>query len=112
MIRLECIIRPERFDDVYAALEDLGVTGITVTEVRGCGRQRGYRERQRMGEYQLRLLPKIKLELVVEDARAPAVQQTLLEAARTGEIGDGKIFAWRIDDAVRIRTGERGEAAL
>lgn len=112
MTRLECILRPERFEEALASLEDLGVFGLTVTEVRGCGRQLGQRERQRMGEYQLRLTPKIKVELVVPDDRAEELSRVLIEAARTGEIGDGKLFVFRVDDAVRIRTGERGEAAL
>ena len=112
MTRVECIIRPERFEDVNAALADLGIVGMTTSEVRGCGRQRGYIERYRGMEYQVRLLPKMKLELVVPDAQVEDVIQAIREAGRTGEVGDGKIFLSRIDDAVRIRTGERGEAAL
>jgi len=112
MIKIECIIRPERFEDVNATLSDMGIVGMTTSEVRGCGRQRGYVERYRGMEYQVRLLPKMKLELVVPDAQAEEVVQAIREAGRTGEVGDGKIFLSRVDDAIRIRTGERGEAAL
>ena len=112
MTKIECIIRPERFEEVQAALTDLGVVGITTSEVRGSGRQRGYVERYRGMEYQVRLLPKMKLELVVRDDQVDAVAQAILESGRTGEVGDGKIFVSRIDDAYRIRTGERGESAL
>jgi nitrogen regulatory protein P-II 1 len=112
MTKIECIIRPERFEDVNAALTDLGIVGMTTSEVRGCGRQRGYVERYRGMEYQVRLLPKMKVELVVADAQVQEVVQAITDAGRTGEVGDGKIFLTRIDDAVRIRTGERGEAAL
>jgi nitrogen regulatory protein P-II 1 len=108
MTKIECIIRPERFEEVNALLGDLGIVGMTTSEVRGCGRQRGYVERYRGMEYQVRLLPKMKLELVVPDQQVDAITQ----AGRTGEVGDGKIFLSHIDDAVRIRTGERGEAAL
>lgn len=112
MTRVECILRPERFEDVNAALEELGVVGITVSEVRGRGRQRGYVEKYRGMEYQVRLLPKMKLECVVPDALVDQVVQAIMESAQTGEVGDGKIFLSRIDDAIRIRTGERGEAAI
>jgi nitrogen regulatory protein P-II 1 len=112
MTKIECIIRPERFEEVNAVLTDLGIVGMTTSEVRGCGRQRGYVERYRGMEYQVRLLPKMKVELVVRDDQVDAVVKAILEAGRTGEVGDGKIFLTKIDDAVRIRTGERGEAAL
>lgn len=112
MTKIECIIRPERFEDVNAALTDLGITGLTTSEVRGCGRQRGYVERYRGMEYQVRLLPKMKLEIVVRDEQVDDVIQAIMESGRTGEVGDGKVFLSRIEDAVRIRTGERGEAAL
>src|SRR5436309_9567154 len=112
MTKIECIIRPERFEEVNALLGDMGIVGMTTSEVRGCGRQRGYVERYRGMEYQIRLLPKMRLEVVVTDAEAPAVIDAIREAACTGEVGDGKIFLSKIDDAVRIRTGERGEAAL
>src|SRR5438132_9223229 len=112
MTKIECVIRPERFEEVNAALADLGIVGMTATEVRGCGRQRGYVERYRGMEYQVRLLPKMKLELVVPDQQAEPVVAAIVQAGRTGEVGDGKIFLSHLDDAVRIRTGERGEAAL
>jgi nitrogen regulatory protein P-II 1 len=112
MTKIECILRPERFEDVNAALEDLGVVGITVTEVRGRGRQRGYQERYRGMEYHVRLIPKMKLECVVPDDQVEGVVSALLDEAQTGEVGDGKIFLTRIDDAIRIRTRERGESAL
>jgi nitrogen regulatory protein P-II 1 len=112
MTKIECIIRPERFEEVNALLGDLGIVGMTTSEVRGCGRQRGYVERYRGMEYQVRLLPKMKLELVVPDQQVDAVVAAITQAGRTGEVGDGKIFLSHIDDAVRIRTGERGEAAL
>jgi nitrogen regulatory protein P-II 1 len=112
MTKIECVIRPERFEEVNAALADLGIVGMTTTEVRGCGRQRGYVERYRGMEYQVRLLPKMKLELVVPDEQVDAVIAAITQAGRTGEVGDGKIFLSPIVDAVRIRTGERGEAAL
>jgi nitrogen regulatory protein P-II 1 len=112
MMKIECVIRPERFEEVNAALADLGIVGMTTTEVRGCGRQRGYVERYRGMEYQVRLLPKMKLELVVPDEQVDAVIAAITQAGRTGEVGDGKIFLSPIVDAVRIRTGERGEAAL
>jgi nitrogen regulatory protein P-II 1 len=112
MTKIECIIRPERFEEVNALLGDLGIVGMTTSEVRGCGRQRGYVERYRGMEYQVRLLPKMKLELVVPDTKVDEVVAAITQAGRTGEVGDGKIFLSRIDDAVRIRTGERGESAL
>ena len=112
MTKIECIIRPERFEEVNALLGDLGIVGMTTSEVRGCGRQRGYVERYRGMEYQVRLLPKMKLELVVPDQQVDAVVAAIIQAGRTGEVGDGKIFLTHVDDAVRIRTGERGEAAL
>src|SRR5437764_15271372 len=112
MTKIECIIRPERFEEVNALLGDLGIVGMTTSEVRGCGGQRGYIERYRGMEYQVRLLPKMKVEVVVADSQVDAVIDVIRDAGRTGEVGDGKIFLSRIDDAVRIRTGERGEEAL
>ena len=112
MQKIEAIIRPIRLDQVKAALEDLGVVGMTVTDVRGYGHQRGHTEKYRGNTYVVNLLPKIKLELVVPDRVAEAVIAAVEEAARTGEIGDGKIFVSSVEQAVRIRTGERGEAAL
>ena len=112
MTKLECIIRPERFEDVNSALSDLGIVGMTATEVRGCGRQRGYVERYRGMEYPVRLLPKMKLEVVLRDEQVAEAVQAITRAGHTGEVGDGKVFLSRIDEAIRIRTGEQGEAAL
>lgn len=112
MTKLEVIIRPERLEEVQQELESLGITGMTVTEVRGAGRQAGYVERYRGLEYRVRLLPKVKIEIVVADAMAEQAAQAIMNAARTGEVGDGKIFLTQISDAIRIRTGERGEPAL
>jgi nitrogen regulatory protein P-II 1 len=112
MKRIECIIRPIRFEAVKAALNEIGVYGMTVTDVRGFGRQQGHTEKYRGSTYTVNLLPKIKLEIVVPDEQVEEVVAAIVEAARTGEIGDGKIFIAEVLDAVRIRTGERGEAAL
>ncbi len=112
MKRIECIIRPIRFEAVKEALNEIGVYGMTVTDVRGFGRQQGHTEKYRGSTYTINLLPKIKIEVVVPDERVEEVVAILMEAARTGEIGDGKIFIAEVLDAVRIRTGERGEAAL
>ena len=112
MQKIEAIIRPMRLDQVKQALEDLGITGMTVTDVRGYGHQRGHTERYRGNTYVVNLLPKIKLELVVTDRMADAVVEAVEEAARTSEIGDGKIFRYSVERAIRIRTGDEGEAAL
>jgi len=112
MTKMEVIIRPERLEELQHQLEDMGLTGMTVTEVRGAGRQAGYVERYRGLEYRVRLLPKIKVEVVVPDTQVDDVVKTIREACLTGEVGDGKIFMWKLEDAVRIRTGERGNEAL
>jgi nitrogen regulatory protein P-II 1 len=112
MHKVEAIIRPERLEEVQHELEALGLTGLTVTEVRGAGRQAGYVERYRGLEYRVRLIAKVKIEVVVPDELLDRVLASIQSAGRTGEVGDGKIFVTRVDDAVRIRTGERGEAAL
>ena len=103
MQKIEAIIRPMRLDQVKQALEDLGVVGMTVTDVRGYGHQRGHTEKYRGNTYVVNLLPKIKLELVVPDRVAEAVVSAVEEAARTGEIGDGKIFLYPVERAIRIR---------
>jgi nitrogen regulatory protein P-II 1 len=112
MVKIEAIIRPQRLDAVKEALDDIGVHGMTVLEVRGAGRQKGYTQHYRGNEYTVNLLPKIKLEIVVEDAKVDETVYTIVSEAKTGQIGDGKIFLTPIPDAIRIRTGERFKAAL
>lgn len=112
MKRVEAIIRPVRFEAVKEALNEIGVSGMTVTDVRGFGRQQGHTEKYRGSTYTINLLPKIKIEVVVPDDRAEEVVSAILESAHTGEIGDGKIFIADVEEVVRIRTGERGESAL
>src|ERR1051326_8793415 len=107
MTKLEAIVRPEKVEDLQHELEELGLTGMTVTEVRGAGRQAGYVERYRGMEYRVRLLPKMKVELVVPDPMVEDVIKAIRNACIPGEVGAGKIFLWKLDDAVRIRTGER-----
>lgn len=112
MKKIEAIIQPHKLEDVKEALKDIGIDGITVIEVRGHGRQKGHKEVYRGMEYQVDLLPKIKLEMVVTDARSDEVVNALAAAARSGKIGDGKIFVTEVAEAVRIRNDDRGEAAL
>src|SRR3989339_1602113 len=109
MTKVEAIIRPGKLDDVKAALDELGVKGITVINVRGAGKQRGRTQYYRGQEYAVNLLDKIKIETVVSDDTAEEVVGAITKAAFTGEIGDGKIFLSKVDDAIRIRTGERGD---
>jgi len=109
---IEAIIKPFKLDEVREALSERGVTGLTVTEVKGFGRQKGHTEHYRGAEYQVDFLPKVKIELVVPDDRADAVIAAIAAAANTEKIGDGKIFVSHVSDAVRIRTGERGDSAL
>ena len=112
MQKIEAVIQPSKLDAVKDALVEIGVQGITITEARGHGRQKGHTEFYRGREYAVDLLPKVKLELVVTDALAEQAIQAIIAAARTGKIGDGKIFVSRVDDAIRIRNDERGEIAL
>ena len=112
MKKIEAIIQPHKLEDAKEALKNIGVDGMTITEVRGHGRQKGHTEVYRGMEYKVDLLPKVKLEMVVSDQRADEVIRTLVTAARTGKIGDGKIFVFAVADAVRIRNDDRGEAAL
>ena len=112
MQKIEAIIQPSRLDAVKEALIEIGVEGITILEARGHGRQKGHTEFYRGREYTVDLLPKVKDELVVHDEAAEKVIQAILTTARTGHIGDGKIFVSRIDEAIRIRNDERGETAL
>ena len=112
MKKIEAIIRHFKLEDVKNALAKLGIQGMTVTEVRGFGRQKGHKEQYRGAEYAVDFLPKAKVEVVVSDAQASSAIQTILETAKTGQIGDGKIFVTNLADVVRIRTGEAGEAAI
>jgi nitrogen regulatory protein P-II 1 len=112
MKRIEAIIQPHKLEDVKEALKAIGVDGMTITEVRGHGRQKGHKEVYRGMEYQVDLLPKVKIEMVVADTRQEEVIRTLATAARTGKIGDGKIFVYEVADAIRIRNDDRGDAAL
>jgi len=112
MKKVEAIIKPFQFDEVKERLSEIGVHGMTVTEVKGFGRSGGKRELYRGSEYVIDFVPKIKLEIVIPAGRVPEVVQTILDGARTGSIGDGKIFVSPVEEAIRIRTGERGEPAL
>jgi nitrogen regulatory protein P-II 1 len=112
MMKLEAIIQPSRFESVKDALREVGIEGMTVTEVRGHGRQKGHTEVYRGREYTVDLLPKIKLEMVLPDKLVNTVVDTILKTAKTGKIGDGKIFLSRVEEAIRIRNEERGENAL
>lgn len=112
MKKIEAIIKPFKLDDVKKALNDLNIEGMTVSEVKGFGRQKGHTEVYRGAEYSVDFLPKIKIEVVTAGDMAAKVVEAIMNAARTGKIGDGKIFVTPIDDAVRIRTGEQGEGAL
>jgi nitrogen regulatory protein P-II 1 len=112
MKKIEAIIQPHKLEDAKEALKNIGVDGMTITEVRGHGRQKGHTEVYRGMEYKVDLLPKVKLELVVADPRSDEVIRTLVAAARTGKIGDGKIFVFDVADAVRIRNDDRGDTAL
>jgi nitrogen regulatory protein P-II 1 len=112
MKKIEAIIQPFKLDPVKEALKAIGIDGMTITEVRGHGRQKGHKEVYRGQEYNVDLLPKMKLELVVADARLEEVLRTLTIAARTGKIGDGKVFVFDVAEAIRIRNDDRGEAAL
>lgn len=112
MKKVEAIIKPFKLDDVKAALMEIGVRGISVTEIRGFGRQKGHTELYRGSEYQVDFLPKSKLEIVVVDAMVEQVIEVIQKVAHTGQVGDGKIFVLPVEDAIRIRTGESGDEAL
>lgn len=112
MKKVEAVIRHYKLEEVKDALSNIGVTGMTVSEVRGFGRQKGHKEQYRGAEYTVDFLPKIKLELVVDDEGLKAVVDAILQSARTGQIGDGKIFISEISEAIRIRTGETGRESL
>ncbi len=112
MMKIEAIIQPSRFESVKDALREIGIEGMTVTEARGHGRQKGHTEVYRGREYTVDLLPKIKLEMVLPDALVNRAVDTIMQTAKTGKIGDGKIFVSRVEEAIRIRNEERGENAL
>ena len=112
MKKIEAIIKPFKLDEVREALSEVGVTGLTVTEVKGFGRQKGHTELYRGAEYVVDFIPKIKMEIIVSDEMAAKVVDVIANAAKTGRIGDGKIFVTPVDEVVRIRTGERGDDAL
>jgi len=112
MKKIEAIIKPFKLDQVKEALAKQGVEGMTITEVKGFGRQKGHTELYRGAEYVVEFLPKVKIEILVPDERAAIVAKTIEDAARSGQIGDGKIFVLPVEEALRIRTGERGSAAI
>jgi nitrogen regulatory protein P-II 1 len=112
MKKIEAIIQPHKLEEVKEAMKAIGIDGMTITEVRGHGRQKGHKEIYRGMEYQVDLLPKIKLEMVIPDPRYDEVIQTLIKSAHTGKIGDGKIFVFDVVEAIRIRNDDRGESAL
>jgi nitrogen regulatory protein P-II 1 len=112
MKKIEAVIKPFKLDDVKDALNALGIQGMTVTEVKGFGRQKGHVELYRGAEYDIAFIPKVKIDIVVADAIAEKVVATIMEKAKTGKIGDGKIFISKVEDVIRIRTGEKGESAI
>ena len=112
MKKIEAIIKPFKLDEVREALSEIGANGLTVTEVKGFGRQKGHTELYRGAEYVVDFLPKIKLELVVADSLLEAAMEAIIKSARTGKIGDGKIFVTTVEQVIRIRTGETGEEAI
>jgi nitrogen regulatory protein P-II 1 len=112
MKKIEAIIQPHKLEDVKEALKGIGIDGMTISEVRGHGRQKGHKEVYRGMEYQVDLLPKVKLEMVVSDERSDEVIQTVVASARTGKIGDGKVFVFDVAEAIRIRNDDHGDSAL
>jgi nitrogen regulatory protein P-II 1 len=112
MKKIEAVVKPFKLDEVREALSEIGVTGLTVTEVKGFGRQKGHTELYRGAEYVVDFLPKVKVEVVLQDALVERAIDAIVKAARTGKIGDGKIFVTDVEQVIRIRTGESGEAAI
>ncbi|MCP4368103.1 MAG: P-II family nitrogen regulator [Deltaproteobacteria bacterium] len=112
MKKIEAIIKPFKLDDVKEALNEIGIQGMTISEVKGYGRQKGHKEIYRGAEYVVDFIPKIKVEIVVEASRADEIVDKIREAANTGKIGDGKIFVFSVEQAIRVRTGEKGKDAI
>ena len=112
MKKIEAIIKPFKLDEVRESLSAIGVSGLTITEVKGFGRQKGHQELYRGAEYQVDFLPKVKIEVVVKDELVDLVSEAITDSAKTGKIGDGKIFVYGVERAIRIRTGEEGDEAL
>ena len=112
MKKVEAIIKPMKLEEVKEALEEIGIHGMTITEVRGFGRQKGHIEVYRGKEYEVRFLPKIKIELIVKSEEVEQVVETIINSARTGKVGDGKIFVYPVEEVIRIRTGEKGKNAV
>ncbi len=112
MKKIEAIIRPFKIDDVREALIEIGIKGMTITEVKGYGRQKGHTEMYRGSEYQIDFLPKMKIEIIAPDDSVDKIVETIIKSAKTGQVGDGKIFVYPVEDVIRVRTEESGEAAL
>jgi nitrogen regulatory protein P-II 1 len=112
MKKIEAIIKPFKLDEVKDALQQINIQGMTITEVKGFGRQKGHTEIYRGAEYIIDFIPKVKLELILEDSQVPQVLKTIQESVRTGKIGDGKIFVLPVEEVIRIRTGEKGSEAI
>jgi nitrogen regulatory protein P-II 1 len=112
MKKIEAIIRPFKIDDVREALIEIGIKGMTITEVKGYGRQKGHTEMYRGSEYQIDFLPKMKIEIIAPDESVDKIVDTIIKSAKTGQVGDGKIFVYPVEDVIRVRTEESGEAAL
>ncbi|MEK6754812.1 MAG: P-II family nitrogen regulator [Bacteroidota bacterium] len=112
MKKIEAIIRPFKLDDVREALSEIGVRGMTLTEVKGYGRQKGHTELYRGSEYKIDFLPKIKIEIIANDSMVDNIVSTIIKSAKTGQVGDGKIFVSQVQDVIRVRTGESGEEAI
>ena len=112
MKKVQAIIKPFKLEEVKEALSSVGIKGLTVVEVKGFGRQKGHKELYRGAEYEIEFLPKVKLEVVVPDSEVETVIETILSSARTGRLGDGKVFVSPVEEVIRIRTGERGEEAI
>ncbi|MFC1857887.1 P-II family nitrogen regulator [Thermodesulfobacteriota bacterium] len=112
MKKIEAIVKPFKLDDVKEALNEIGIKGMTITEVKGYGRQKGHKEIYRGAEYIVDFVPKVKIEIIIESSRTEEIIETICKAAGTGKIGDGKIFVLPVEEVVRVRTGERGEEAV